>query len=232
VQRYVAERRDIWTKEDGTTADQALEAHVEQLPAMACVALVWELVALRGIVGPHAPEIAKDSMIGQTVRALGLDLSALIREGKVTAHGEDKPAKKSKSEKQNAKSACRVCGCTDLDPCGETDDPCYWHEEPTKGEADGMCSSCGDPIADLLDVLRKQTGPARLKQVLARLAADHPESAELLDDDTRKEKVLKHLKDNGTVSFTKVGARDEIYVTLARDPDEHDTADAEGDEEE
>jgi predicted transcriptional regulator len=95
-----------------------------------------------------------------------------------------------------------------------------------------MCSSCGDPIADLLDVLRKQTGPARLKQVLARLAADHPESAELLDDDTRKEKVLKHLKDNGTVSFTKVGARDEIYVTLARDPDEHDTADAEGDEEE
>lgn len=223
VQRYVADRRELWTKDDATTADQALEAHIEQLPAMACLALVWELVALRGIVGPHAPEITKDSMLGQTVRALGLDLSALIREGKVTTHGEDKPAKK--SEKKGAGS-CRVCGCTDLKPCGDINEPCYWHEEPTKGNADGLCSSCGDPIADLLDVLRKQTGPARLKQVLARLAEDHPETATIFEDETRRERVLLHLKDTGVLSFAKAGGR-EIYVTLERDPDEHEKADAE-----
>lgn len=224
VQRYVADRRDLWTKDDETTADQALEAHIEQLPAMACIALVWEVVALRGLVGPHAPEITKDSMIGQTVRALGLDLSALIREGKVTTHGEDKPAKPAR--KKAVRGSCRVCGCTDLAPCGDVEDPCYWHEDPSKGEADGLCSSCGDPIADLLDVMRKQAGSVRLKQVLAVLAEDHPETAEIFEDETRREKVLCHLQDTGVLSFSKVG-KSEMYMKLERDPNEHETADEE-----
>lgn len=230
VQRYVAERRDIWTKEDATTAEQALEAHVEQLPVMACIALAWELVALRGIVGPHAPEISKDSMIGQTVRALGLDLSALIREGKVTTHGEDKPA--TLAEQKHGKGSCRVCACTDLDHCGPTNDPCYWHEEPSKGKADGLCSWCGDPMADLLDVMRRQPGAVRLKKALTTLAEDHPESAEILENETRQEKVLRHLKDTGALAFTTVGARNEIYVKLERDPNAHDDADADDSEEE
>lgn len=224
VQRYVAERRDLWTKDDETTAEQALEAHIEQLPAMACVALVWEFVALRGIVGPHAPEITKESLIGQTVRALGLDLSALIREGKVTTHGEDKPDVK--AAKRAGRGECRVCACNELDLCGTTDDPCYWHEEPTKGKADGLCSSCGDPIADLLDVMRRQPGAVRLKQVLDTLADEHRESADLLENETRREKVLKHMKDTGVLAFTTVGARKEIYVKLERDPDEEDEEDA------
>lgn len=225
VQRYVADRRDIWTKEEETTAAEALEAHIEQLPAMACVALVWELVALRGIVGPHAPEVTRDSMIGQTVRALGLDLSAIIREGKVTTHGEDKPDVKAAN--RVGRGECRVCACTDRDPCGTTDDPCYWHEEPTKGKADGLCSSCGDPMADLLDVMRKLHGPVRLKQVLTSLAEEHRESADLLENETRREKVLKYMTDTGIIALTTVGARKEIYVQLERDPDEHETADEE-----
>ena len=74
--------------------------------------------------------------------------------------------------------------------------------------------------------MRKKTGPARLKLVLDRLAEDHPETAEIFKNDTRREQVLVHLKDNGTLTFSKVG-KSEIYVQLARDPDEHETADEE-----
>lgn len=153
VQFAVAKRRELVETTTRADVDHALQAHVEQLPTAGCIGLLLEIVLTRGLLGAESIEVKKNSPLGKAVEFVGLDWSVTVRDAKQSV--KEEPAeqrlvkverKKKPAPAKKGDGACRVCKCTDLEPCkGETDsDVCTWVLRPEDNDGEGLCSRCHD----------------------------------------------------------------------------------------
>ena len=224
VQRHVSERRELVDESDACAVQEALHAHIEQLPIGGCVGLIFELGATRGMTSTPPIEPKRDGVLGQAAKMLELEWSALVRDGKkyAASFGTSDDSGKKRAKKSKKTGACRVCGCTDEKPCGEETNVCTWIVAPETAKGRGLCSACGEPAADIVEMLRNAGAPQRLSVLLAGLRG-RTTTAPIIDDEGRREKVLAYLESEGTISRTRVGR--EEYLQLEREPDESDNED-------
>lgn len=232
VQSAVAARRALVDASSNVTCAEALYAHIEQLPPYGCLALIFELGAMRGLTGKDVPELRQDGVLGQAAAALELEWAQLTREAK-----QDEKRTEKKAPKKGAPTTanhCRVCGCTDLDPCEglSSHDVCTWIDKPEAHKGVGLCSACVNARDEVIKVVRSaRARRMRFADIVVELDRQgFVTSGARLKDTTKCEQLFVWMCADGIVSRAASGKKGEVYVTLEREPGFQGASREEGEE--